>query len=79
MADFLSDQKVVSRAFLVGVQAPGMEPGEGAELLGELQELVENLRLAVTRSTPYPHGMCSGGAGLLVRPRSNFCGIGPAG
>ena len=51
MADFLTDQKVVSRAFLVGVQTPGMEAGEGAELLGELQELVENLRLAVTRST----------------------------
>jgi len=51
MADFLTDEKVVSRAFLVGVQTPGMEAGEGAELLGELQELVENLRLTVTRST----------------------------
>lgn len=51
MADFLTDQKVVSRAFLVGVQAPGMEAGEGAELLGELKELVENLRLEVTRTT----------------------------
>jgi GTP-binding protein HflX len=51
MADFLTDEKVVSRAFLVGVQTPGMQAGEGAELLGELQELVENLRLTVTRST----------------------------
>jgi GTP-binding protein HflX len=51
MADFLTDQKVVSRAFLVGVQTPGMEAGEGTELLGELKELVENLRLAVTRTT----------------------------
>lgn len=51
MADFLTDQKVVSRAFLVGIQAPGMAPGEGAELLGELKELVENLRLEVTRTT----------------------------
>jgi GTPase len=51
MADFLTDQKVVSRAFLVGVQTPEMEAGEGAELLGELKELVENLRLEVTRTT----------------------------
>jgi GTP-binding protein HflX len=51
MADFLTDQKVVTRAFLVGIQAPGMEAGEGAELLGELKELVENLRLEVTRTT----------------------------
>ncbi|HEY8995375.1 MAG TPA: GTPase HflX [Lacunisphaera sp.] len=51
MADFLTDEKVVSKAFLVGVQTPGMQAGEGAELLGELQELVENLRLTITRST----------------------------
>jgi len=35
----------------VGVQIPGMQPGEAAELLGELQELVENLSLTVTRAT----------------------------
>ncbi|HET7535078.1 MAG TPA: GTPase HflX [Candidatus Didemnitutus sp.] len=51
MADFLTDQKPVSRAFLVGVQAPDMSAGEGAELLGELQELVENLDLTITRSS----------------------------
>ncbi len=51
MADFLTDQKVVSRAFLVGIQTPEMDPGEGTELLGELKELVENLRLEVTRTT----------------------------
>ena len=51
MADFLTDQKVVTRAFLVGVQTPEMEAGEGAELLGELKELVENLRLEITRTT----------------------------
>jgi GTP-binding protein HflX len=51
MADFLTDEKVVSRAYLVGVQAPGMQAGEGAELLGELRELVENLGLSVVRST----------------------------
>ncbi len=50
MADFLTDEKPVSRACLVGVQAPGMSPGEGAELLGELKELVENLDLTVTRT-----------------------------
>jgi GTP-binding protein HflX len=51
MADFLTDQKPVSRAFLVGVQTPDMTAGEGAELLGELQELVENLDLTITRTT----------------------------
>ena len=51
MADFLTDQKVVTRAFLVGVQTPEMEAGEGAELLGELRELVENLRIEITRTT----------------------------
>ncbi len=50
MADFLTDEKPVSRAFLVGVQTPDMTAGEGAELLGELQELVENLDLTITRS-----------------------------
>jgi GTP-binding protein HflX len=49
MADFLTDEKPVSRALLVGVQTPEMAPGEGAELLGELNELVENLGLTVTR------------------------------
>ena len=50
MADFLTDQKIVSRALLVGVQTAAMTPGEGEELLGELQELVENLDLTVTRA-----------------------------
>ena len=39
------------RAFLVGVQTTDMPEGEGAELLAELTELVENLRLAVVRVT----------------------------
>src|SRR5262245_9502196 len=43
MADFLNDVKVTTRALLVGVQTPDMQAGEGTELLGELQELVENL------------------------------------
>jgi len=51
MADFLTDVKVITRAFLVGVQTPGMEPGEGSELLGELKELVENLNLTITHTT----------------------------
>ena len=50
MADFLNDEKKVSRALLVGVQTPDMKPGEGAELLEELQELVENLGLAISRT-----------------------------
>jgi GTPase len=51
MADFLTDEKVTTRAFLIGVQIPGMAAGEGAELLGELKELVENLSLEITRTT----------------------------
>ncbi len=51
MADFLTDKPSnLERAFLVGVQTDKMEAGEGAELLLELKELVENLRLTVTRT-----------------------------
>src|SRR4051812_43816842 len=52
MADFLTDKpNKLDRAYLVGVQTDKMEEGEGAELLLELKELVENLRIAVTRTT----------------------------
>jgi len=52
MADFLTDKpSKLERAFLVGVQTSDMTAGEGAELLSELKELVENLRIAVTRTT----------------------------
>jgi GTP-binding protein HflX len=62
MADFLTDTttttasstadagggaKRCERAWLVGVQTPQMAPGEGAELLDELHELVENLGIAI--------------------------------
>ena len=51
MADFLTDKPTnLERAFLVGIQTDKMAPGEGAELLVELKELVENIGLAVTRS-----------------------------
>src|ERR1044072_7909271 len=51
MADFLTDKpQNLDRAFLVGVQTEKMEAGEGAELLSELKELVENLRINVTQS-----------------------------
>jgi len=51
MADFLTDKPAqLTRAFLVGVQTDKMADGEAAELLLELKELVENLRLVVTRS-----------------------------
>ena len=51
MADFLDTpaSTKLERAFLVGVQTRERAPGEGAELLDELTELVENLRLTVTR------------------------------
>ena len=52
MADFIpAPSTKLERAFLIGVQTPKMPPGEGAELLTELTELVENLRLTVTRAT----------------------------
>ncbi len=52
MADFLTDKPSnLQRAFLVGVQTAEMADGEGAELLSELKELVENLRIEVARST----------------------------
>ncbi len=41
----------LERAFLIGVQTSDLPPGEAAELLGELRELVENLRLTVAGST----------------------------
>ncbi len=50
MADFLTDQKSTRRALLVGIQTPKMAVGEGAELLGELEELVENLGIAIVHS-----------------------------
>jgi GTP-binding protein HflX len=51
MADFLTDKPAkLERAFLIGVQTAQMEAGEAAELLSELKELVENLRIEVTRT-----------------------------
>src|SRR5262245_59041834 len=51
MADFLTDKPTqLNRALLIGVQTAEMAEGEGAELLLELKELVENLRIAVTRT-----------------------------
>ncbi|MBL9218402.1 MAG: GTPase HflX [Opitutaceae bacterium] len=50
MSNFLDPKKPTTRALLVGVQTPDMKPGEGAELLTELVELVENIGLAITHS-----------------------------
>ncbi len=52
MADFLDETRPdkLERAFLVGVQTSDMREGEGDELLLELKELVENLRLTVTHT-----------------------------
>ena len=52
MADFLdevpkTERKRCDRAFLVGIQTHEMAPGEAAELLAELEELVQNLRIEV--------------------------------
>ena len=55
MADFLdqvpaTESKRCQRAFLVGIQTSEMMPGEAAELLAELEELVQNLRIDVVRT-----------------------------
>jgi GTP-binding protein HflX len=52
MADFLNEtpsteSKRCDRAYLVGVQTAKMPPGEAAELLTELHELVENLHIGI--------------------------------
>ncbi|MCU0793992.1 MAG: GTPase HflX [Opitutaceae bacterium] len=52
MADFLdevpkTERKRCDRAFLVGVQTHDMATGEAAELLDELEELVQNLRIEI--------------------------------
>src|SRR3954465_5958287 len=49
MSNFLDPKRPTTRALLVGVQTPDMKPGEGAELLTELQELVENLGLEISQ------------------------------
>jgi GTPase len=53
MADFIDSTRPtkLERAFLIGVQTSEMPAGEGAELLEELTELVENLRIDVVRRT----------------------------
>jgi GTP-binding protein HflX len=53
MADFLETARAnkLENAFLIGVQTQRMVEGEAAELLLELTELVENLRLKVVKAT----------------------------
>jgi GTP-binding protein HflX len=50
MAELFDKNKRILKAFLVGVQTAHLPPGEGAELLAELRELVENLNLTITGS-----------------------------
>jgi GTPase len=50
MAELFEKTKRIESAFLVGVQTASLPPGEGAELLGELKELVQNLGLKVAGS-----------------------------
>ncbi len=47
MAELFDKNKRIINAYLVGVQTARMPAGEGAELLAELKELVENLGLAI--------------------------------
>ena len=50
MAELFDKNKRILRAFLVGVQTAHLPPGEGAELLAELRELVEILHLVIAGS-----------------------------
>jgi len=50
MAEMFEKNKRIQTAFLVGVQTGSLPPGEGAELLAELRELVQNLGLTVAGS-----------------------------
>lgn len=88
MADFLeetpaSQNKRCERAFLIGVQTPQMQPGEGEELLSELKELVENLHIGVvervvvnlrapTPATLLGSSRLAGAGGLNNKPK-RFC------
>ena len=51
MAELFDKNKRIINAYLVGVQTAHIPPGEGAELLAELRELVETLGLAITGTT----------------------------
>ena len=50
MAEMFDKNVRIEAAFLVGVQTPRLRAGEGAELLAELRELVENLGLRIVGS-----------------------------
>ena len=50
MAELFEKNQRIETAFLVGVQTVSLPPGEGAELLAELTELVQNLGLTVAGS-----------------------------
>ncbi len=47
MAELFDKNQRIKSAFLIGVQTPRLPPGEGAELLAELDELVRNIGLSV--------------------------------
>ncbi len=51
MADLFDKNTRILNAYLIGVQTAHLRTGEGAELLAELKELVENVGLAVVGST----------------------------
>jgi GTP-binding protein HflX len=50
MSEMFEKSKRIEAAFLVGVQTSSLPPGEGAELLAELKELVQTLGLTVAGS-----------------------------
>jgi GTPase len=50
MAEMFDKNQRIATAYLIGVQTPRLPPGEGAELLAELKELVTNLGLTVVGS-----------------------------
>lgn len=82
MAEFLQTARIdnVDRAFLIGVQTLEMPEGEGAELLGELQELVENLdyevpdKVLVSLRKPAPATLLGTGKCEELIARAKSCG-----
>ncbi len=81
MAVFPTDKpSKLERAFLIGVQTQDMAPGEGSELLGELKELVENLRLTVVDQalvnlrTPTPALLLGSGKAQELAERAKAMG-----
>jgi len=72
--------KESNRALLVGIQLPGMPPGEGAELLGELEELCNTASIEIVRTElvrlrgPGPRYLVGAGKARELMDNAKECG-----